>query len=1287
MLPMRRSQIKITAPHKNEDEIENKVKYKNDILLLENTTTTDTNTNTPMVQTKVIATQASLAPIRLRQKVEKTKDKLTNKTLTQKLQEKMIPLFKEPFNLREQKILKSPKDNDVTTNLNDYINKYFNSKLSLAIQVQQRKIKIYYNNIWNKHTRKRIYKKNIKKLKLFNLLELLSLIEIKLININEKITKNLLNRPAASACGGSGAKDNWQNNLIKTELLKNIDLNKYILKRKLFYALLYFYKLEPKFKYKIKFKKYLLFFSIALQQTKYFINNKLNIINMNKKMEPINKYYNLRVSVISHIWKPISKSKQAKNNINLISDLTNNMVVKPKKKKNNKLASHSSHAPHKKIDLSNSKIILQLNDKIIIKYNNFYKRLNLLLYLKLMEKEIKIINYKNQILIKKIKLIIINKISYESIQKAFNKFNLNPKEYVQYIKSTYNAHREQKINKNNINKPLDTTQVSVSNSVSKKFNDIDINVVEKQTRSTTAVTVMRRRSRPVLKKNIKFNDIKDAIKLAKIIEMEKKNIYNFLNNNPYFKSLNPLLNYNFDNDYDSGSNYYSSFWNWVFDPKLVGKLKFQNKLNKKLSRTERKKIKKEIKKLNANTIQSKNKSQSQSQSQKDNLNLTGNNNLNSLKKNSATTKYLYDKPLNFFNNKPISYFMWNNLELKWIKKNKINLYKYISDIYNQYIKSKIFNKSITYDKNNTKALVNKNVKQLSNLKNKTVKGPIKLPYGKFKLPFNIKKINKNLIKNQLITKYLRPKLNKKQKKKIRNIDFWNKSFNFIQKEKKSNLPLEFIDYSVKFNDNNLINNNYYDQNKINILNSNSNNIEESKNYILRLQRLQLKNKDTIINYNYNSEVNLLSKEVSEPNLISLSYNEPKNKDKLLFLIKENKIKIKKTIKSMINKNIKFNWLKDTFFKYSPIKIKYLYPKKEIVHIKKNRLPNLNQYLKSMSIYNMNIKGTFVYFSKIIGFNFKTQNTINNNLIKEIYKILSYTFKSMFCLISKPVFIIKADKIVIQLFYFLMIPNFLKIKKFKINNIYRNFKYLYNNKLIYYPNIALDVEQLQNKKVLKNIYKNNMTANTTPIMRRRRISKKRYKKNIFNFKFNYYKKRALIKFYFFKIRKKVKLIYLSKFSLIDKYPNKFKILCDIFSKFLNKNIELDLIRLHYPYYDNNILVNLLAYMVNKLKIRLMTRNIFRKAVIRKLNKKFNPITITGKEKKKFTIIPTFLTGLKIKVAGRLMNYKTVPRRTVRNVQKGISSVGRVNYTDLARYTSKNKKGAFSITISSGQNFFV
>ena len=52
----------------------------------------------------------------------------------------------------------------------------------------------------------------------------------------------------------------------------------------------------------------------------------------------------------------------------------------------------------------------------------------------------------------------------------------------------------------------------------------------------------------------------------------------------------------------------------------------------------------------------------------------------------------------------------------------------------------------------------------------------------------------------------------------------------------------------------------------------------------------------------------------------------------------------------------------------------------------------------------------------------------------------------------------------------------------------------------------------------------------------------------------------------------------------------------------------------------------------------------------------------------------------------MKYKVIPRKTVQKVQKGIASFGKVNYTDFARYTSKNRRGAFSITVSSGQNFF-
>jgi len=59
---------------------------------------------------------------------------------------------------------------------------------------------------------------------------------------------------------------------------------------------------------------------------------------------------------------------------------------------------------------------------------------------------------------------------------------------------------------------------------------------------------------------------------------------------------------------------------------------------------------------------------------------------------------------------------------------------------------------------------------------------------------------------------------------------------------------------------------------------------------------------------------------------------------------------------------------------------------------------------------------------------------NNRLIKNSYKLLFYFFKSIYCLISKPVFIFTPDKVVIQLQYFLNIP------KFKVFKWYSIFKF-------------------------------------------------------------------------------------------------------------------------------------------------------------------------------------------------------------------------------------------------------
>ncbi len=157
-----------------------------------------------------------------------------------------------------------------------------------------------------------------------------------------------------------------------------------------------------------------------------------------------------------------------------------------------------------------------------------------------------------------------------------------------------------------------------------------------------------------------------------------------------------------------------------------------------------------------------------------------------------------------------------------------------------------------------------------------------------------------------------------------------------------------------------------------------------------------------------------------------------------------------------------------------------------------------------------------------------------------------------------------------------------------------------------------------------------------------------------------------------------MIKLANFNLIKIFPLKFEKLCEVLNSFFNKPIELDLIRLHYPYNDSNILARLLAFMINKVKLRRITRKLFKKAVIKRINKMDN--------KDQVNIIPAFLSGINIKIAGRLMQYKVLPRKTVKFARKGSSSIGKINYSDFARYTNKNKRGSFTITIKSGQNFF-
>jgi hypothetical protein len=129
------------------------------------------------------------------------------------------------------------------------------------------------------------------------------------------------------------------------------------------------------------------------------------------------------------------------------------------------------------------------------------------------------------------------------------------------------------------------------------------------------------------------------------------------------------------------------------------------------------------------------------------------------------------------------------------------------------------------------------------------------------------------------------------------------------------------------------------------------------------------------------------------------------------------------------------------------------------------------------------------------------------------------------------------------------------------------------------------------------------------------------------------------------------------------------------------VELQLIRLHHPYHDSNILVNLLAlnFKNKRKKSRVAIQKIYSKKAVKNLN---DLNLLDNKD----NAIPAFLSGLNIKIAGRLMREPIIPRITTKVFEKGATATGKVNYLDVASITKKNRKGAYTIKISSGQNFF-
>jgi hypothetical protein len=244
------------------------------------------------------------------------------------------------------------------------------------------------------------------------------------------------------------------------------------------------------------------------------------------------------------------------------------------------------------------------------------------------------------------------------------------------------------------------------------------------------------------------------------------------------------------------------------------------------------------------------------------------------------------------------------------------------------------------------------------------------------------------------------------------------------------------------------------------------------------------------------------------------------------------------------------------------------------------------------------------FNQNIVFNFNKYNNIN---VKNIATLLDYAFRSMSCLISKPVFMVTPDNIIINLFYF-FIPG--KIRRVK-----------------------------RSKKFYRNIFINNKSIPIAKSLNGILIPKNR------SFKFKLNKKSQFAK---------MKWQYLNKQFLT--YHNTYKLnkLCTVLSKIFNKPVKLDLIPLSLPFFDDNILVKAIAILSKKVNIRKIFQKIYRNTRL------YTKITANYRYSYAFT--KSYLAGIKIKIGGRLMTQRIIPKKTSRVMQRGPIVKGKVTFVD-------------------------
>jgi len=302
-------------------------------------------------------------------------------------------------------------------------------------------------------------------------------------------------------------------------------------------------------------------------------------------------------------------------------------------------------------------------------------------------------------------------------------------------------------------------------------------------------------------------------------------------------------------------------------------------------------------------------------------------------------------------------------------------------------------------------------------------------------------------------------------------------------------------------------------------------------------------------------------------------------------------------------------------------------------------PNVNSELGQKGILDLKINRVKNYLNIFSKFNSEIAsyqsldykfNSGHNHSIKNISTILESFFIRFFTFISKPSFDISSSKVGLRIFYFTTMPH-----KPKNNTKKRNRK--------------------------NNSNANSSAQNATALGKNKQI--------VTRFMSSYQKMltRKLYNNFFFKNR--------------NQKMRQLKLLGDLLTRIFKKPVELEMTRLSAPYTDSTVFSKVLGLLSNTVKYKTVINKLLRKAKFKNPAKMFKETDTKSLARiAKGKVLPAFLSGVKVRVGGRLLTQSVIPRRTVSIYQRGCLARGKAHFVNTARFTNKNKRGSYSITVS-------